>query len=77
MHDATTPFPPENGESLKFKVGDKVTFVNEYGVKCYGRIVTRIMSRADDEAQYCLGKRYYINTDCHWMPVKESQLIPE
>ena len=28
-HDATTPFAPENGESLKFNVGDKVTYVND------------------------------------------------
>ena len=74
LHDATTPFAPENGESLKFNVGDKVTFINDYGCIFEGRIITKIMERTDDESLYCSGRRYYIDSDCPWMPVKESNL---
>lgn len=75
-HDATNPFAPENGEPLKFKAGDKVTYVNDYGCVFEGKTITRIMERTDDESLYCLGYRYYIDTDCPWMPVKESNLLP-
>lgn len=76
LHDATTPFAPENGESLKFNVGDKVTYVNDYGCEFHGHTVTGIMNRADNEGLYCAGNRYYIDSDCPWMPVKESNLRP-
>lgn len=75
-HDATTPFAPENGESLKFNVGDKVTYVNDYGCEFHGRTIIGLMKRADDESLYCSGRRYYIDSDCPWMPVKESNLRP-
>ena len=75
-HDATTPFAPENGESLKFNVGDKVTYVNDYGCEFHDRKITGIMNRKDDESLYCSGRRSYIDSDCPWMPVKESNLRP-
>ena len=74
LHDATTPFSPENGEKLRYKVGDKVTFVNDYGCVFEGMTITKLMKRADNEGLYCSGYRYYIDSDCPWMPVKESNL---
>ena len=64
------------GESLKFNVGDKVTYVNDYGCEFHDRKITGIMNRKDDESLYCSGRRYYIDSDCPWMPVKESNLRP-
>lgn len=73
-HDRERKFAPENGQLLKFKVGDKVTFVNDFGFIRTGKTVTRIMRREEDESFYCMGRRYYIDSDCPWMPVKESNL---
>ena len=76
-HDRGQPFAPENGCPLKFRVGDKVTFVNENGCEFVGHTITRIMKREEDEILYCQGYRYYIDSDSPWFPVKESQLLPE
>lgn len=75
-HDEMKPFPPENGQELKFKAGDRVTFVNDYGCRFEGRTVTKIMDRSDNEGLYCAGYRYYIDGDCPWMPVEEANLLP-
>lgn len=75
-HDETSPFSPQNGEPLKFKVGDRVTYVNDYGCIFTGKTITKLMERADDESLYCSGHRYYIDSDCPWMPVKEANLLP-
>lgn len=75
-HDEIKPFAPENGQPLKFKSGDKVTYINDYGCIFAGKTITKIMERVDDESLYCSGHRYYIDTDCPWMPVKEANLLP-
>lgn len=74
-HDRERKFAPENGQPLKFKVGDKVTFVNDFGFRRSGKTITRIMKREEDESLYCQGYRYYIDSDSPWFPVKESSLI--
>lgn len=74
-HDKIKPFPPENGKELKFKVGDKVTYINDYGCIFEGMTITKVMSRADNEGLYCSGRRYYIDSDCPWMPVEEANLL--
>ncbi len=33
QHDALKPFAPENGQPLRFKIGDAVIYTNEYGVQ--------------------------------------------
>lgn len=73
-HDEQRPYAPENGRPLAFSVGDRVTFVNDYGVAFPHHTVTRIMQRHENEWLYCSGRRYYIDSDCPWMPVKESNL---
>ena len=76
LHDATTPFAPENGEPLKFNIGDKVTYVNDFGCIFEGYTIIGIMNRDDYESLNCSGRRYYIDSDSPWMPVKESNLRP-
>lgn len=48
-HDEIKPFAPENGQKLKFKVGDKVTYINDYGCTFEDKTITKVMERADDE----------------------------
>jgi hypothetical protein len=38
-----SPFAPENGQPLRFKIGDAVIFTNEYGAQFRLR-VTRVLS---------------------------------
>ena len=73
-NDKQKPFAPENGELLKFKVGDKVIFTNEYGVKFSPREVTGFYKPEQTSMQYALGKRYHIDSDSPWMPVSEESL---
>lgn len=74
-HDAKKPFAPENGQPLKFKVGDKVTFTNDYGVEFHNLTVTGLYTKPDCECSlYANGARYYLDTDAHWFPHKESSL---
>ncbi len=54
----------------KFKIGDLVTFVNDYGVKWPERTVVGTDDSAEGEP------RYFLNpTDSPWMSKRESQLI--
>ena len=32
QHDALKPFAPENGQPLRFKIGDAVIYTNEYEI---------------------------------------------
>lgn len=73
QHDAEKPFAPENGQPLKFRIGDKVIYTNDNGAK-FNLIVTGLFQREEGEILYCTGKRYYLNWDCHWMPATESSL---
>jgi len=72
--NATTP--------LRFKIGDAVTFTNDYGVVFKGRKVTGYFKpEANDDGinsrLYSYGYRYFIDSDAPWMPTKESALTPE
>ena len=57
-------------EADGFKVGDKVTFVNDYGVKWKGHEIFAIED-TDDES------KFYLDTDAYWFPHKSSQLRKE
>ncbi len=55
--------------SPKFKVGDKVDYVNDFGVLFPNHTVISI----DDDAEN--GEiRYFIDTDCRWCSKKEKNL---
>ena len=68
----------------KFKVGDKVTMINDYGVKFPNKTITEVIekwlgcsgSRAWDENAYkTLGAKYkYEPTDTPWYSVTEEHL---
>ena len=73
-HDRTQPFAPENGNPLKFAVGDHVIFTNDYGVE-FALTVTGIYERPEKPCgQYAHGARYYLNKASHWFPVSEASL---
>lgn len=72
-HDLKKPFSPENGEPLKFKVGDLVAYMNSEGV-VFRRRVTGFYRPDVPCSIYARGARYCLNTDSPWMPVSESSL---
>jgi hypothetical protein len=74
-HNKEKPFAPENGQPLRYKIGDKVIFTNEYGVE-FSLSVTGYYEPEEMTAQYALGKRYMLDWDCPWMPVAEASLSP-
>ncbi len=71
--DAEKPFAPENGEPLKFNVGDSVTFTNSYGATFNTEIV-KIFEREPGSYEYAKGCRYFIPGNPR--PVEESTLTP-
>ncbi|WP_395008493.1 hypothetical protein [Undibacterium sp.] len=72
-HDSEKPFAPENGRPLKFSIGDFVTYTNGYGCT-FERRVTGFYQPETPSALYATGARYFLNNDCHWMPVSEVSL---
>jgi hypothetical protein len=72
-HDLEKPFAPENGETLKFRVGDPVVYTNAYGV-AFQRRVTGFYRPESPCSLYARGYRYFLDSDCYWMPVRESNL---
>ena len=60
---------------LKFKIGDKVTFTNSYGVVFPGHKITGYCET--NHVLYQYGARYYIDTDSYWYPVAEDTLTAE
>lgn len=66
------PFAPENGQPLKFKIGDRVTYTNGNGAKFRGYTITGFYT--DDDSHYALGMRYMIDWDHPWMGVREINL---
>lgn len=54
----------------KFKLGDLVTFINDYGVKWPEKTVVGIEERPGEEPRYFLQP-----TDCPWFPTRESNLV--
>lgn len=76
QHDEEKPFAPENGEKLKYNIGDTVKYTNEYGVSFGPRTIIGFYKRSEAISLYAQGCRYYIDSGCPWMPVKESSLTP-
>lgn len=56
-----------------FKPGDKVTFVNDYGVKFPGRTVRGFTEKVTTWGAFI----YYFPSDSWWFPVKPENLVPE
>jgi hypothetical protein len=72
-HDALKPFAPENGKSLKYAIGQRVIYTNDYGVSfCFE--ITDFFKRATDPGLYAAGYRYLVNSSSCWMPIKELSL---
>jgi hypothetical protein len=72
-HEASRPFAPENGDELKFKVGDRVVYTNDQGASFDLRI-TGLYRPAPINSLYATGYRYLLDGDAPWMPVKEKSL---
>lgn len=72
-HNAEKPFAPENGQALKFAVGDKVTYTNSYGVT-FVLTVTGFYRPDPIDTLYATGCRYTLDWSCPWMPVPEHRL---
>ena len=53
----------------KFNVGDKVDYVNDFGVVFTGHTITELDIREDEI-------RYFIDIDCSWVSIKEKNLHP-
>lgn len=63
----------QNNEPLKFKVGQFVDFINDYGIRFYNYRITALCN--EDHDLYKYGCRYFLNWESYWMPVKESNLL--
>ncbi|MCA3234387.1 MAG: hypothetical protein INH06_19095 [Cupriavidus sp.] len=73
QHDALKPFAPENGQPLRFKVGDAVIYTKEYGAQFRCR-VTGLYQPTGLSGLYARGARYLLDSSAPWMPVSESSL---
>ena len=65
-----TTTPPEG---VDFKIGDNVTYTNEYGVAFAGLKVIGFNDGDCNLWQY--GHRVYLDFDCYWFPVHPDRLI--
>ncbi len=73
-HDKDKPFAPENGQPLRFKVGDPVIYTNDAGFK-FRRRITGFFERTDKACGlYARGARYMLDWSTPWFPVPESRL---
>ena len=61
QHDLEKPFAPENGEPLRFKLGDPVIFTNDYGVSFRLRI-TGFYKPEEPCSLYACGRRYLVDS---------------
>ncbi|WP_459203489.1 hypothetical protein ACQVRV_00090 (plasmid) [Ralstonia pseudosolanacearum] len=73
QHDAQKPFAPENGQPLRFGVGDCVIYTNPAGIE-FQRRVTGFYRPASPCGLYARGARYLVDSDSPWMPVSEASL---
>ncbi|KAG0188280.1 hypothetical protein DFQ28_005172 [Apophysomyces sp. BC1034] len=73
QHDAQRPFAPENGQPLRFEIGDSVIYTNPAGIEFRNRI-TGFYRPSSPCGQYAQGARYLIDSDSPWFPVPESRL---
>ena len=60
---------PENGYG--FKVGDKVTFTNDYGVKFSPHVVTGFVI---NPSKRDYGRTIYWDSDAYWFPARPDML---
>ena len=74
QHNAEKPFAPENGQPLKFAVGDIVAFTNEYGVTFKGLRITGLYKPEMPCSLYATGMRYLLEWSSPWFPAEESSL---
>ena len=72
-HNREKPFAPENGEELKYCIGEIVIFTNEFGCE-FLCMITGYYQPDPIDAMYARGHRYLTNTDAYWFPDKESSL---
>lgn len=70
--DVPSDFRCSSPVPCQLNVGDKVTFVNDYGVRFPGKTV-----RGFAEKVTSWGAFVYIDTDAWWHPTKPGNLIPE
>lgn len=75
QHDRERPFAPENGEPLRFAVGDEVIFTNDAGIEFPLR-VTGFYRPEGPCSLYATGRRYLLDWSCPWFPVREASLRP-
>jgi hypothetical protein len=68
--DQTAPF------DCRFKVGDTVTFTNDYGVSFENKTVIGFVSQEEFDSKGSLENRrpIYIDTDCYWLGVQPCDL---
>lgn len=62
------PVPPEAHQQAGFKVGDVVTYTNDYGVRWTGKTITGI-EYWGDQVRY-----FYAPSDSPWFSVPEASL---
>jgi hypothetical protein len=67
----TKLFAPENGESLKFSIGQNVIYTNDCGCEFKLKITGFYVK---DDSLYACGSRYLLDWSCPWMPEKEANL---
>lgn len=72
-HDAETPFAPENGQPLRFRIGDRVIYTNSNGVE-FKTCITDFYQRNFASGLYARGARYLIDSSSPWHPVSEASL---
>jgi hypothetical protein len=73
-HDRDKPFAPENGQPLRFAIGDHVIFTNNYGVE-FEMQITGFFERAEGACSlYARGYRYHVNSSSPWFPATEASL---
>ena len=56
---------------LKYKIGDRVNYVNTAGVTFRG---LKIIGFYEEGRMFQWGHRYHVDTDCYWFPVQEKCL---
>jgi len=63
----------ESPVPCNFKVGDKVTFTNDYGVSFNGRHIIGF----EEKGKESYGRTIYLDGDSYWFPVKPESLKKE
>lgn len=73
-HDRDKPFAPENGQALRFAIGDHVIFTNDYGVEFEMQITGFFDRPQAPSGLYSRGHRYLVDSSSPWFPVTEASL---